>query len=489
MPNIDANKDYYAILGVSSYASVEEIRHAYRELARRYHPDSGGDTAHFRSIQEAYEVLRDLTLRRAYDRQREARGFSQEGALSVEILTSRTELPLLDDAQVLYVLVDIRPAGARELTLRDQRLNLALVIDRSTSMRGVRMRNVKIAAMDLLESLHTEDRLALVAFSDRAEILTASAPVKEKRAFSSAVAALSPGGGTEIYQGLLTGLHEVRRYHGLGAYTSHVILLTDGRTYGDEEFALQEARQANAEGISISALGIGEDWNDAFLDSLARYGGGVAEYISVPSQVQDILRRQIQELNMMLVRKMTLKLNLASYVTLQGAYRVAPYMETFNDIGDNRLTLGKLTAEEPVVIVLELLVDKAELGERRVARFDLEAEEISSARKVAVRRDVQLVFSTDPVQEIVPPRLLNFLSRLSIYRLQENAWQALEVGDSTRATRFLQAAATRLFDMEYRDLALAAMLEVDRISKGLDPSGRGRKKLRYGTRSLSIPSD
>lgn len=64
-------KDYYAILGVSRTADSEEIKRAYRRLARKYHPDlNPGDRkaeAMFKDINEAYEVLSDTDKRRKYD--------------------------------------------------------------------------------------------------------------------------------------------------------------------------------------------------------------------------------------------------------------------------------------------------------------------------------------------------------------------------------------------------------------------------------------
>ncbi len=487
MPRIDPEKDYYAILGVPPDAKADGIKQAYRQMARRYHPDGPeGNPTKFRLIQEAYEVLRDAVLRRSYDRQRARRGVGEDAVLAVEVVLSRKEVPVLDVAQMLYVMVDIRPRSAVPASQRKP-LNLALVIDRSTSMRGVRMRNVKIAAMDLLDTLRADDRLALVAFSDRAEVLAPSRPVRDRRLFSSAIASLSPGGGTEIYQGLLAGVEQVRPYADKG-YINHVILLTDGRTYGDEALALQEAKRAAAEGISISALGIGEDWNDTFLDTLARYGGGVSAYIRTPSQIQELLREQVRGLSTTLVRNMRLRINLLPSVKLHSAHRVSPYIESFKEIVDDTLLLGGLTAEEPVVVICELLLDKHDPGERRIARLELSAEEISTGRSVQVHRDVRVLFSLSPAQEPVPPRLLNFLARLSVYRLQESAWQALEAGEKEKATRYLQAAATRLVDLGHRELAQAAMLEVERISQEGRPSDRGRKMLRYGTRSLVIPT-
>ena len=62
-------RDYYDVLGVSPGAGADEIKRAYRQLARRYHPDISGDdrgTA-FLEVARAYEVLRDPQRRRSYD--------------------------------------------------------------------------------------------------------------------------------------------------------------------------------------------------------------------------------------------------------------------------------------------------------------------------------------------------------------------------------------------------------------------------------------
>jgi molecular chaperone DnaJ len=75
-------KDYYEILGVKREASDEQIRQAYRKLARKYHPDVNPNSkeaeTRFKEINEAYEVLRDADKRAAYDRYGHA-AFEQGG--------------------------------------------------------------------------------------------------------------------------------------------------------------------------------------------------------------------------------------------------------------------------------------------------------------------------------------------------------------------------------------------------------------------------
>src|SRR5512135_789652 len=63
-------KDYYAVLGVTRESSEDDIKRAYRKLARKYHPDVSKEPSaeeRFKEVQEAYEVLKDSKKREAYD--------------------------------------------------------------------------------------------------------------------------------------------------------------------------------------------------------------------------------------------------------------------------------------------------------------------------------------------------------------------------------------------------------------------------------------
>ena len=94
-------KNYYVILGVPQSANREQIRNAYRALVKKYHPDKAPDNpfadAHFKEIQEAYEVLSDQARRAKYDEERWLRGLSNRSKNAVQI----TPEWLLGEAQRL----------------------------------------------------------------------------------------------------------------------------------------------------------------------------------------------------------------------------------------------------------------------------------------------------------------------------------------------------------------------------------------------------
>ncbi|HEU4835974.1 MAG TPA: J domain-containing protein [Pyrinomonadaceae bacterium] len=67
MSQFDSNKDYYGVLGVDKQASQPEIERQYKRQAAKHHPDRGGSEERMKSLNEAYRVLKDQSLRSSYD--------------------------------------------------------------------------------------------------------------------------------------------------------------------------------------------------------------------------------------------------------------------------------------------------------------------------------------------------------------------------------------------------------------------------------------
>jgi Ca-activated chloride channel family protein len=86
----------------------------------------------------------------------------------------------------------------------------------------------------------------------------------------------------------------------------------------------------------------------------------------------------------------------------------------------------------------------------------------------------------------IPLNLVNALQKLAIYRMQEQAYEALESGDRDRASERLETVATRLLDMGERELADAARLEAGHLARSGTLTPAGRKKIKYGTRALTL---
>lgn len=71
MSQFDLSKDYYAIIGAEEATSSRDLERLYKRRAAQMHPDRGGSEEEMKSLNEAYQVLKDETTRREYDQQRQ----------------------------------------------------------------------------------------------------------------------------------------------------------------------------------------------------------------------------------------------------------------------------------------------------------------------------------------------------------------------------------------------------------------------------------
>jgi len=104
---MEFDDDLYALLEIPPDADDQAIKAAYRQMARRYHPDSSTETnstERFLAIQKAYKVLTDPIQRQAYDLWRRQQGLDRPPLLRLRVTPSQQRMACSDEAQVLYVL-------------------------------------------------------------------------------------------------------------------------------------------------------------------------------------------------------------------------------------------------------------------------------------------------------------------------------------------------------------------------------------------------
>ena len=484
---MDFSWNYYAILGVSPTASEDDLRQAYRIAARRFHPDvnkAPGANLLFQDINTAYEVLSDQRRRNEYDlvRRDRADGVSH---LLIDVHYSRRVLKSLHEPQLLYVLAKVQPLLETMTLKTDAPLNLCLVIDRSKSMAGGRMQHVKNAAYRIVDECKPNDIISMVVFSDDAEVIVPAQRLTDPRSAKTMISTIRADGATAILAGLRQGLAQLERFRA-SEYVNHLILITDGRTYGDEAECMHVAAKARENGIGISGMGIGEDWNDRFLDALASQTGGSSTYINNVDAVAQFLHERIRSLATAYAERSRLVATPASDVRLNTITRLTPDAMTL-PTDTQPIPLGVIDGLSATTLLLQFHVSTngAEHGEFFVGRLDLSGEVLGTDQHIErATQDLTVEISDRDSEENPPPELLDALSKLMLYRLQDRAREAIEKGDIGQATRSLEFLATRLFEAGQEDLGQAALSEAERVANTRVLSEEGVKRLKYGTRAL-----
>jgi Ca-activated chloride channel family protein len=479
--------DLYSLLSLKSSASPDDIRAAYRGAARRFHPDVNPSplaAEEFKLIAEAYAILSDAAQRVAYDA-----SFKQKSAaplLTLTSLLSREKAPVLQEPQVAYALVEVKPA----LPVTDipaPPVNLAIVIDRSTSMQGARLDQVKAAISQLVDTLRDNDVCSVITFSDKATVILSSqrGTPEQKQIAKAKVSTISAAGGTEILRGLLQGMLELHQHLSPGS-VNHLMLLTDGQTYGDESDCLLLATLAAIDGVSISGLGIGDEWNDKFLDELTSITGGTASYISAPEQVAKFMQDKVRGLGAAFGERVTLRVLPDQEVKFLQAFKVAPEPGPL-PADDLSLPMGSLPKGQTITLLLKFLLPPAAEGPRPIARLALTADIISlNRRDERATADLVVAFLPNFTPPAPPPALVEALGKYVQYHLQERAWQQAASGDVGSATRILSQLGTRLLASGQTDLARLALSEARRLENTHSLSEDAKKRLKYGTRALML---
>lgn len=215
--------------------------------------------------------------------------------LALDVRLGNPEIPIGGGPVWLQIGLQARAADKVERTP----LNLALVLDTSGSMDAPdKMPYLKQSLMVFLGSLQPDDRVALVTYSDAAHLLWQSQQVGDGAWIRGTVEGLWPEGSTNLHAGLMLGLEEVERNFDIRR-NNRVILLTDGianRGVTDPGRIAREALQFNQMGIYLSTIGLGLDFNDHLLSTLAQQGSGAYHFVDSAQEMDKVFRQEVDGL-------------------------------------------------------------------------------------------------------------------------------------------------------------------------------------------------
>ena len=203
-------------------------------------------------------------------------------------------------------------------------LALAIALDRSGSMEGPKMRAARDGAIKVVQALDPSMAFMVVTFNENARILfgPAMGTNENKQRAVASLQTVYASGGTRMSTALNT---IVDKLSGDQSRASKILFLTDGKNEGEQRSSLDRAVARCTEAtISISAWGVGTDWDAAELRHMADATHGSADIIPTPKQVEAAFSASFSEMRKTAITNARLQLWSPVGVTIKAIQQVYP---------------------------------------------------------------------------------------------------------------------------------------------------------------------
>lgn len=376
--------------------------------------------------------------------------------------------------QKMFLALKLRPQD-QAASARPQ-LAIAFVVDTSGSMREVVTQpshrtgqNVRIdgkeyevvrgakskmdlvveALQNLLNSrqLQPTDRLSLVKFDDYAGVVQPFTDAANKTRLIAAAAQLTQfSGGTHMGAGMLEGMKQLRKEGG----SRRMLLLTDGQAF-DEPLVEQAAQQLAEAHIPVTAIGVGDDWNDDLLTSITDRTQGKPFHI-VPdtqnplppslraSELPQAILGELENAANEVVTNTALAVRTVKDVTLNRVTRVYPSQSEV-DLRSQPHSLGNATKGDWTVFILEFTLPARPASRIRLAQMGLTYEVPGKGYRGEVPpMEIVVEFTTnETLAAKIDPQVMHWVQQRNLEMLVRQATQEART-DPAKAAKTLELA-------------------------------------------------
>lgn len=365
---------------------------------------------------------------------------TSDGPLELRVAVDQRAIPA--QAVSRRYLVATISAGAATGAARLP-VDLALVMDTSGSMSGSgKISEARRAAEGLVDALGPEDAFSLIRFDDRAEVIQ---PLGHhpKDLLRLAIADLRPDGGTNLSEGLLAAFDETRR--GAGSVRK-VILMTDGQANQGVTSPEALARLADHAGVTVSTIGVGLDFNESLLASMADSGHGRYRYVGVGTDLTAAYAEELDAAAHLVASGTRLQVEFAEGVLPQRVFQWAADLQPHRAC----IAIGDLAAGQTRTVVIEVDVTPGAAADQPLAQFSLDGAAIPDrgAFREMAAVDATVVAPGTDLAPYVDRDAMTVSTRAVAgwSALQANA--AYQQGDGERGRDLLRSANTYLKEQQ-----------------------------------------
>jgi len=324
-------------------------------------------------------------------------------------------------------------------------LNVALVLDRSGSMEGAKLDKAKEAAKMALRRLSDRDILSIVTFESEIQVLLPATRVTDKAAIARLIDNIDSAGSTALFGGVSKGAAEVRKFLSSQS-VNRILLLSDGiaNVGPDSPSALGDlGASLRREGISVSTIGLGVDYNEDLMTRIAQTSDGNHAFVQEPRDLARIFDLEFGDALSVVARDLKLTLE------FQGGCLPLRVLNRPGELSGRtvNLDLAQLTSGQEKYFLLEVEVPSLAAGKT----LDVVTVKASYGNLATGKTGLQTALarvsaSADPV--VVKTSLPRAVAEaVAVQKSVEAGQRALELrdrGDSEAAKKVLEESAASL---------------------------------------------
>ena len=241
-------------------------------------------------------------------------------------------------------------------------VNVAIVLDRSGSMQGDKIKKAKEAAISAVDRLASQDIVSVITYDSNVQGLVPATKATDKAAIKEKIASITIGGNTALFAGVSKGAAEVRKFLD-EEKVNRIILLSDGLA----NVGPSSPGELGALGVSlmkdqiaVSTLGLGLGYNEDLMMKLALKSGGNHVFIENASELAYIFNKEFDDVMSVVAQNVRIK--------IQVPEGIRPVRVLGNDAdinGQNVETkLAQIYSEQDRFILLELELPAGEVGQK-----------------------------------------------------------------------------------------------------------------------------
>ena len=255
------------------------------------------------------------------------------------------------------LLVQVQAPPMLKATSERSPLNLAIVLDRSSSMGGPPLDEAKRCAGMIVDRLGTRDRAALVVYDHDVAVLVPTTQAANKAPFHAAIASVHSGGTTNLHGGWLKGA-ELMAAVAQGSAMTRILLLSDGqanRGVIDPDTILQQCADLAGAGVTTSTYGLGPHFNEELMIKMANAGQGNPYYRETATDLMDCFAEEFDFLTALCAKWIHLQADLPTTISMS-------VLNKFSRTQDGSYRMPDLAYEGESWAVIRLTVPKACAG-------------------------------------------------------------------------------------------------------------------------------